>query len=516
MRTLGIWFGIVGACLQAACTSVPDSVCGYSNLCVDAGDGGTGDAPSDVTVDAPPGCEPTKDPKDSPLCVADSFGVFVSPTGSDTDPGTRAKPVATPTKGLDLAKKQNLPRVYICEGTYGAVSIAAAQDGLSLFGGFDCATWTAGTKATSIVSPDNKPALKVDGATTTLVDLGLKNGNATVAGDSSIAALAIGGKLTLRRVSVEAGDGKAATQPSAPADFGARAADGDPGKVNAGGAKTDNACANGSGTSTGAFGGGPTPGGADGANGQPFAIYPVNPAGATGGKGTTASADCVMGLGRNGSYGPGGPGGAGALKLGALDASGFKPGAGGDATLGKVGEGGGGGASLDNSGGGGGGGSGGCGGVAGLGGAGGGASIALALVNTPATLQSVTLTSHNAGDGAQGGTGQKAQEGAFKGNGFGNACPGGAGGHGGSGGGGGGGAGGLAAGIAWTATAPSIDGTATPTAPTLPNVTLGTAGKAGAAGAGGPAFKTTAPASNPGSDGTAGVVGVAQAVLEVK
>lgn len=504
-----VW--VLGA-LAAACSSSRD-VCDIPGVC--GGDASV-DSPSDVTVDAPPGCDPTKDPKDSPLCVANTFGIFVSPTGSDAQPGTREQPVATPTKGLELAKKQSLPRVYVCEGTYGAVFITAAQDGLSLFGGFDCATWAPGTKATSLVSADNKPALRLDGATTTLVDLSLKNGPATAAGDSSIAAFATNGKLTLRRVSVEAGEGKAATQPTAPADFGARAADGQPGTAGNGGGKTDNACANGSGTSSGAVGGGPNGTGISGGDGSPFALYPVNPVGSNG-KGGDKAFQCNNGAGgSNGSYGPGGPGGAGAVKLAVLDASGLKPSAGGDGTMGKVGQGGGGGASLDNSGGGGGGGSGGCGGVAGTGGAGGGASVALSLVNTPATLESVTLTAHNAGDGAQGGIGQKAQQGGFLGNGGPGQCSGGNGGHGGSGGGGGGGAGGISVGIAWTGAAPTVDGTATPTAPTLPSVTLGTPGKAGAAGSGGAAFKTTAPASNPGLDGTAGVAGVAQAVLEVK
>ena len=37
----------------------------------------------------------TKDPKDSLPCIDDGVGVFVSPTGADTNPGTKASPVKT-------------------------------------------------------------------------------------------------------------------------------------------------------------------------------------------------------------------------------------------------------------------------------------------------------------------------------------------------------------------------------------------------------------------------------------
>lgn len=501
---LGLGFASTVAVL-AGCPVSPPALCDYGAC--DPPDGAVLDG-GDSGFDAPPGCDLTKDPKDSLPCVTESVGIFVSSTGSDTNDGSKAKPVATIGKALSLIGTK--PRIYVCEGNYpGSIDIAKT---VGIYGGFKC-DWTP--SATKPVLLADKPAyaVKITQPNVSLVDLDIQGKDATAPGESSIGVFASSASgLKLRRAAVSAGIGFAAAKPADIADFSGRAPDGNPGDVNNGGGKKDNACSNGTGTSTGAFGGGPTGGGADGANGVPFATYPVNPAGASGAKGV-AGIDCSTGLGRNGSYGPGGGAGSGAAKLGTLSVTGWASQSGTSATAGQVGQGGGGGASLDTTGGGGGGGSGGCGGVAGQGGGGGGASIAIVLVDSAASLESLTLTSKNAGDGAQGGTGQKAQEGGFKGNGFGNACQAGVGGHGGSGGGGGGGAGGVSAGVLYSGAAPTIDGKSTPSASTLPNVTLGKEGAAGAAGQGGPAFKTTAPASNPGTNGTAGVVGVAQAVL---
>ena len=490
-------------CDNQACTA-PD---GGGDSTLD----GSKDAPG---VDAPLGCNLTKDPKDSAACIDDTVGIFVDAKASDTNPGTKAKPVATVNHALDLAAKQSLPRVYVCEGTYPAVSVDGTRDGKSAYGAFDCATWQVASKTVTVQSPDNKPALTMSAAGT-FVDIAFVSKDAVTPSDSSIAVLANGATLTLRRAKVTAGVGASGMKPTDIADFGARAPDGDPGKINNGGSKVDNVCGNGTGTSSGAGGGGPNNSGTDGSDGNPN-NYPVNPLNATGLGGKKSFADCSGGsTGRNGSYGPGGTSGAGATLPGILSASGWTPAKGGDAAAGKVGQGGGGGASLDNTGGGGGGGTGGCGGVAGAGGTGGGASLAIVSFNSTVTLESTTLVTSKAGNGGQGGTGQKAQQGGNVGSFFIASCNGGSGGHGGSGGGGGGGAGGLSVGIAYSGTAPKIDGASVSDAPTLPSATLGMPGAAGAAGAGGPAFKTANPASNPGADGTPGVAGIAAAVKAI-
>ncbi len=448
------------------------------------------------------GCDVVADPS----CIDESSGVFVSPTGDDSHDGSKANPLAT----IGAALKKNKARVYICQGTYAEnVDIKANVD---LLGGYACGDWSYAASNAATIQPGSGLALHVDSATSVVRDLKFVGADASKAGDSSIGALAASSTVTLVRDDIEAGKGMSATPPSAQADFTpAQASSGNTGTLNNGGGQQPVTCPNGSGSTTGGAGG--PPGGANGVKGQPFATYTVNPPNADGTGGVTGS-DCIAGLGRNGSYGPGGAAGAGAAKAGTLDATGWAPSAGGAGGTGKVGEGGGGGASLDSAGGGGGGGAGGCGGTGGAAGPGGGASIALTLVQSTATLTQTKLVAKDAGDGAKGGTGQKAQGGGNAGSFFATSCNGGAGGHGGSGGGGGGGAGGLSVGILWTGTAPTIDGSSTSSADTLATVTTGKAGAAGAGGAGGTAVKTSNPASNAGAAGNPGLAGVAKAVMQ--
>lgn len=107
-------------------------------------------------------------------------------------------------------------------------------------------------------------------------------------------------------------------------------------------------------------------------------------------------------------------------------------------------------------GGGGGGAAGATGGTGGKGGKGGGASIAIALVKSPASIGYSTLITEGGGDGGQGGSGAKGGNGGTGGKGgdgyFGSGAGGngGDGGHGGYGGAGGGGAGGPSLGIVYT------------------------------------------------------------------
>ncbi len=87
-----------------------------------------GDA-SDVS---PLDCDLTQDPKDAPGCVDDRVGIFVSPTGSDANPGTKEAPVQTLAKALQLTK--TLKRLYICEGTYVEnVVLGGGSSGRGLF-----------------------------------------------------------------------------------------------------------------------------------------------------------------------------------------------------------------------------------------------------------------------------------------------------------------------------------------------------------------------------------------------
>jgi hypothetical protein len=427
---------------------------------------------------APPGCDPTKDPKDSPKCVDDSFGVFVSASAAnDTGDGTKAHPVQKIATALGKANATK-SRVYICEGTYAEhVAITSA---VSLYAGFSCADWSyTGTKAK--VSPtDAGYALSVANVASAVAieDLAFTSLPGTAAAPSSITAFVSGSpSVTLRRALLTAGAGfkgkdasGAVTGTPTPADL-----NGNVGVGNAEGAAKSCTCSSG-GTSKGAKGGtgGAAPTGGD--NGE-TAIAPPSPPTATGAGGTVI--DCTNGTAsaKPGSAAPAAASASSPATVGTLDTAGWTPTAGATAPSGIPGQGGGGGGGQ-TVGAGGGGGCGGCGGGGGAGGAGGGASIALVAVSAPVNLVACQLASANAGSGGIGTAGAAGQNGGLHGTSV-SACNGGNGGNGGAGGAGAGGSGGVSIGVLYKGATPVLD---TPTQGAITTGTLGTAGAGGIAG----------------------------------
>ena len=129
----------------SACPAFPSGdLCDQKGVaCADGGmgEGGGSDGGADGAPDAPPGCDLGKEPKDSPACVSDAVGVFVSPMGIDTNPGTKQSPVKSIGKALSLVGSK--PRVYVCEGTYAEdVVLDASHDGVSIYGGWSCNGWS--------------------------------------------------------------------------------------------------------------------------------------------------------------------------------------------------------------------------------------------------------------------------------------------------------------------------------------------------------------------------------------
>lgn len=453
------------------------------------------------------GCDPARSPGEDACVITNELGVFVENGGNDLNPGTKAAPVKTLAKAIELAGAFG-KRVYACAQAFNEPIVIPV--GMELFGGLDCESgwgWVgADTKTTIATGPDVIPATLLEGeGATRLDDFWIQAADATVPGGSSIALLASGVKAELVRCTVVAGDampGEAgASSPASPA------ADGPPGAmapsappciagvpVVPGGPPTQNpeCTASIGGKGGDSFGAGALPG----TNGLPEL-----------GGGLGGAPQCTAG--GDGADGSQGVAGAFAASPGHLTSAGYAGQAGGDGTAGEPAQGGGGGGG--NMGGicggmpsagspGGGGGAGGCGGAGGAGGKPGGSSIAIASVGAPLTLTDVSLT---AGNGGHGGAGGDAQPGGKGGPGgppgfspsFPLACPGGKGGTGGSGGPGGGGAGGHSLGIAYTGPEPSQT-----------NVTFtgGLAGGGGPGGGGG-AFM------NAGVDGLAAV---AQALPE--
>ena len=484
----GLWlalgFGALSVGLMA-CPAFPGDVCtDIPGVCGDGGNTGDGnnpgDAKNDVVIDAPPGCDLTKELKDSPACVDESVGVFVSPTGNDNNDGTKAKPVQTLTGAL--TKLGGKPRIYVCEGAY--TDSATISVGVSVYGALKC-DWTVGGAKPKITGSKPDYVVKVDNVSSAvmLTDVELYGKDGTTNGGESSIALFVNAStdVKLARVHLEAGIGsKGADGTLSPLAFpDAGALTGQNANAATGGVATSVNCSGG-GSSVGGKGGNAN-GFINGESGQPAL------GGGDGGIGGNINGPCQMGI--DGVSNKASDAGVGASS-GSLMAAGWLPNNGTGGTPGQPGQGGGGGGGRDNGsqqGGGGGGGAGGCGGAAGGGGKGGGASIALASLSSTIVMTNCTLATKAAGNGGNGVGGQSGQApGGLFGLPVAPGCTGGSGGAGGAGGAGGGGAGGVSVGVLYKGTKP-----------TYGNDTMITPGSKGTGG--------TSPAGGPsnGSDGVA-------------
>jgi hypothetical protein len=414
-----------------------------------------------------------------------------------------------------VPKNNTTRNVYVCStaGTFTlteTLNIGTTLDGVSIYGGFDCSdktTWTyekdPSHRSRSAFVSEVPLAVKLDGLEDTTVrieNLSITAANATVPGDSSIAMLVVNSPyVTLSNDELIAQKGATGSN-GAPAE--GKAADGTPGNSGTdacpstiissdvvfipGAAPVVTQC-NGVETSKGARGGtgaidnhqllNPpvttlTVGGT-GENGTPEPSANGNLWGYGGVGEQSPISPCANG--KDGTNGLSGANVETATSPGTLTSLGYGTRNGMNGKDGAPGQGGGGGggakaptacsysvvAPLPGASGGSGG-SGGCGGKGGGGGQGGGASLALALLNSPITLINCALTAHDAGQGGNGGSGQSGGYGGTYGNGGGapssglKACRGGSGGNGGSGAAGGGGAGGDSAAIGYVGDPPTV------------------------------------------------------------
>jgi hypothetical protein len=411
------------------------------------------------------------DPQD-PCVISETYGVFVSPTGSDAPTcGTQLAPCQTLTFAMAMAAPSS-KRVYACgnAGDY-VENLVLTSFGANAYGGFDCTTtpshWVYDASALATVTPTSGIALQMTDITSSFTDFAFVSPAATQPGGSSIAVYATEGtNILLERCTVIAGAGLPGINPAQPAPYSSSAPNGSsqPGSQTANPQCT---------ISYGGTGAAAITGGAPGGGGGPGTFDGDTP--------SNCSEGDVDNTGAPGA--PGAPG-AGATTWATFSAT-WVPTPGPSGSPGDVGQGGGGGASLSSASSGAGGAAGGCGGS---GGAGGGSSIAVLLYNSFAfDLESCTLVATTAGNGGSGAPGQTAQSGGSGGTAPGE-CSGGNGGNGGNGGSGGGGAGGLSVGVFWTLCGPTIDGVGVSWDATLPRVTVASTG--GAGGPGGPGAGT--------------------------
>ena len=393
-------------------------------------------------------CDTSKSPSIVTCLVADKYAVFVSPTGDDSEAGTKAKPVKTFAKATSLAGTAK--SVIACSGAYTeALSITTAT---RIYGSFDCtSSWVYDATKPTVVAPTTVTAalnVAAGSAVVLIEDVQFKALDATTPSASSVAAFVKEStNVTLRRVTLAACNGAAGVTPALAAYtfVDAAALVGNAGVVDNGGAASKCTCLNATTTTRGAGG----PPGLSAGTGLP--TYDTS----DGLGGNTLISCSSGGGGGDGSPAPTLAAAPGATTLGAFASDNWTPASGGDGQDGQPGQGGGG--ERERLRGGGSGACGGCGGKGGPGGKGGGASIALLSVNSTVALEVSTLTAANGGAGANGASGQNGQTGGLRGKGYLAGCDGGDGGTGASGAPGGGGAGGLSVGILYSGTVPTAD-----------------------------------------------------------
>lgn len=489
---VGLVVGLAPGCTAGDCDST--STCGGARANAGGGDAG----PVYPEVPPPPGCDPTADAKDAPACAIDAYALFVdSVDGSNANAGGRDAPLRTLAAATDPDKMRGRPRIYVC-GSSAYTDSVNLPPNVSVIGGFECKTWRYSGERAKLAPPADLFVLRVTASTndTTLSDLDLIAADASAPGGSSVALLAVSSKLTLRRVTITAGEARdappasAAASNHAPTPLAGTASTG-----NAGGAARECVCPV-FGKSLGGEGGDATMAGTAGSSEPVAAIsFARDSAGGAGSAGLTCT------KGGAGSDGAAGAGGQAGDVPGSLTMDGWTPARGSNGAPGSPGAGGGGGGGTGSAGGGGGA-CGGCGGAGGVGGVGGGGSIALAALSSDVKLFASSLTTSAGGAGSVGGQGENGAAGGAAGEG---ACAGGGGGSGGGGGGGAGGAGGVSAPIVRAGGSLEVDD-----ATTLAPGKAGFRGMLGVGGAGGDSVTGIS-----GELGAEGVAGVATPILEL-
>lgn len=390
--------------------------------------------------------------------------IFVSPFGSDANPGTVAAPKLTITAAASTAGAQSRPQVAVATGTYAPAGGVTISNNVSVLGAFDqFSGWSRSGSAGLSGTPDRTQTqitgapqgVTVTGGVTVTLDAvsvtGLNTGLGASASVYGVRAVGASGSslanVTISNSKATAADAKDGTDSSSSgsnaATSGCNGADGVTSTTSNG------ASCGGSGIATSGFGG--AGGAADFFGGGQNGTTGGNGGGGAAGGAGGSSSFFTGGGGGGGNGGASGTVGSSGAK-GANDTSaagatwvGHNGGAGGGGGTGNGGSGGGGGGGngVASGGRGGSGGGGGLGGGGGGNGTAGGGSFAVYGFNANITVTSSVLTAGAGGRGGNGAIGGNATSGGTGGNTFSQTSGGnGAGGGGGAGGAGGGGGGG--------------------------------------------------------------------------
>lgn len=156
--------------------------------------------------------------------------LFVSPLGSDEDAGTRAAPLATLTRALELAKKGGLD-VYVCSATY-EESLVIDGAGARIFGGFACEEgWARTTRPAELAPSEGIPlTIRHVSAPVRIDKVSFMAPAATLPSQSAIAAVIVdGADVALTHVELSAGAGAAGSDGAPAEEFTSGAVNGVPG-----------------------------------------------------------------------------------------------------------------------------------------------------------------------------------------------------------------------------------------------------------------------------------------------
>ena len=147
--------------------------------------------------------------------ISDPDGIYVAPSGDDTDNGTKGAPLETLSEAISQAAGTNRT-IYVCNGTF-EENLEVNDDGIVIRGGYVCPSasttgwlYEAGTRAR--VRPlDTGYALRVTGAdNVAFSDLDFASRNATQPGESSVAVfVTTSDSVSFERTRIVAGDGMA-------------------------------------------------------------------------------------------------------------------------------------------------------------------------------------------------------------------------------------------------------------------------------------------------------------------
>lgn len=202
-----------GACTEGT-SSQPEGLAGGGNV-APSGSAGAFSKPEPMD---PPGCVPAEEEDRPDADFADTNcdgidgdrarAVFVAPHGSDDGPGTLEAPIATLTRGIELARRAG-KSVYVCTSTY-EEAVVLEDAAVSIYGGYDCRHgWRRTSKQATIAPAAGRPLTIRNIAEPLLLSrLRFVAADAAEAGASSVAAHVVDSlNLRFEPVALEAGNG---------------------------------------------------------------------------------------------------------------------------------------------------------------------------------------------------------------------------------------------------------------------------------------------------------------------